>query len=99
MYRGFNGYGYGYAGFPWGWLVMGIALFVVVAGIVYIAVKIGKTKTSRIGKSEDDSVLAGSALVPNSSSSQRALEILAERYAKGEIDAETYRAMKQELQG
>ncbi len=99
MYRGFNGYGYGYAGFPWGWLVMGIALFVVVAGIVYIAVKIGKTKTSRIEKSEDDGVPSGPAIVPDSSSSQRALEILAERFAKGEIDAETYRAMKQELQG
>ena len=99
MYRGFNGYGYGYAGFPWGWLVIGIALFVVVAGIVYIAVKIGKTKTSRIGKSEDDGVPSGSTIVSDSSSSHRALEILAERFAKGEIDGEIYRAMKQELQG
>lgn len=98
MYRGFNGYGYGYAGFPWGWLVMGIALFVVVAGIVYIAVKIGKTKTSRIGKSEDDDIPSGSTIVPDSSFSQKAMEILAERFAKGEIDAETYKAMKLELQ-
>ena len=99
MYRGFNGYGYGYAGFPWGWLVLGIALFVVVAGIVYIAVKIGKTKNSRIGKHEDDGAPSGSTILPDSSSGQKALEILAERNARGEIDVETYRAMKQELQG
>ncbi len=99
MYRGFNGYGYGYAGFPWGWLVLGIALFVVAAGIVYIAVKLGKTKNSRIDKREDDGAPSGSTILPDSSSGQKALEILAERYARGEIDAETYRAMKQELQG
>lgn len=98
MYRGFNGYGYGYAGFPWGWLVLGIALFVVVAGIVYIAIKVGRTKNSRIGKHEDDGAPSGPTIIPDSSSGQKALEILAERYAKGEIDAETYRAMKQELQ-
>jgi uncharacterized membrane protein len=98
MYRGFNGFGYGYPGFPWGWLVLGIALFVVVAGIVYIAIKLGRTKDSRIGKHEDDGAPSGPTIIPDSSSGQKALEILAERYAKGEIDAETYRAMKQELQ-
>jgi uncharacterized membrane protein len=77
---------------------VGIALFVVVAGIIYIAVKLGKGKNSRINKVEESGTPAGSMIIPDSSSNQNALAILAERFAKGEIDAETYRAMKQELQ-
>ena len=98
MYRGYNGFGYGYAGFPWGWLVIGIALFVVVAGIVYIAVKLGKSKSPRAVKLASSGAEVAGLDKPNTFDNTKGLEILAERYARGEIDAETYKAMKQELQ-
>lgn len=98
MYRGYNGFGYGYAGFPWGWLALGILLLTAVIGIVYIAVKFGKNKSSRAAKLASTGVEVAGSDRPNIFDNTKGLEILAERYARGEIDAETYRAMKQELQ-
>ena len=67
-------------GFPWGGLVMsavliGLAVFAVVAFI-----RMGRTR-----RTIDDP-------------KERGIEILIERFARGEIDAETFRSMKAELE-
>ncbi len=95
MYRGFNGmgYGYGYSGFPWGALAIGLGFAVVVAGIIYIVVKIGKNGAALGGKGGGASAAAPE--IPFA----KGLEILAERFARGEIDGETYQAMKREMLG
>lgn len=96
MYRGFNGmgYGYGYSGFPWGALAIGLGFAVVVAGIIYIVVKIGKNGAA-LGSKGGNEIPASTQDFPAS----KALEILAERFARGEIDGETYQAMKREMLG
>lgn len=71
----------GYAlGFPWGGfamsaLLIGLAVFAVVA-----AIRMGRTR-----RTDDDP-------------KERGIEILIERFARGEIDSETFRSMKSELE-
>ena len=89
--RGIHGYGmnYGYGGMeghfaPWGAILMGL-LFVALIVVAIIALV-------RLSKAAHHGAASVSAdLGP-------ALALLAERFAKGEIDAETYRSMKGELE-
>jgi putative membrane protein len=71
---------------------MGIVMPIVFLALVTLAIilVIKAVKREGVGKGSD-----GSASVVES----RALEILSERFARGEIDAETYRSMKKELEG
>jgi putative membrane protein len=84
MYRGFNG-GWMNGGVPFmgNWGGM-VMIIVVVAALV-----LGIVAVVRTGKARQASV---------SAASDRALEILAERFARGEIDADSFRSMKAELE-
>lgn len=81
MHRGYMFNGYG--NMFWGWLIP-LVLLVLIAVAVYMILKNNKTG-EQISKSG------------NTQSTSRALEILDERYAKGEIDDEEYRKMKSNL--
>jgi len=89
MYHGMYGFGQGYAGngsfgFPWFHLVFGLAFVaLVIVGIIYI---LRTARSGKTGLSQRDDLHA------------RALDIMVERFARGEIDAETFRAMKAELE-
>ncbi|MDA8410389.1 MAG: SHOCT domain-containing protein [Treponema sp.] len=88
MYHGMYGFGQafggnGYFGFPWFHFVFGfLFLALVVFGVVY------SIRSIRSGKT---------GLSNGSDPHARALDIVVERFARGEIDAETFRAMKAEL--
>lgn len=81
MHRGYMFNGYG--NMFWGWLIP-IVLLVLIAIAVYMIFKNNKTG-EQISKNG------------NTHSTSRALDILAERYAKGEIDEAEYRRMKNNL--
>lgn len=90
MMHGWNGGGWapgGYGfGFPWGGLVMGLCMLIVVGLAIFAIVKLARRPA-----------FSGIPLEGRPSGG-KALEILAERFAKGEVDAETYRSMKAELE-
>jgi putative membrane protein len=67
-------------GFPWGGILMAILLVGLVALVVVLLVRTGRT---RIGEGDG--------------SSKNGIEILIERFARGEIDAATFKSMKAEL--
>ncbi|MEJ2665560.1 MAG: SHOCT domain-containing protein [Deinococcales bacterium] len=82
------GFGYGMGGWGgFGWI--GPLLFVVllVLGIVYLGRALG------LGRSEH--LAPGSDALPKGE--DRAMQILRERYARGEIDAEEFDRRKQDL--
>ena len=85
MYRGMYGYGLGYGaeGFPWLHLLFGLVFLALIVAAVVALVRVSRTGGGALRELRDHS----SALV-----------ILSERFAKGEIDAETYRSMKEELE-
>ena len=86
MYRGPYGYGqdFGMFGFPWMSLFFGLVVVaLVVAGLVVLI------RSTRRGIGQG---------APTNGPQHRALEILAERFARGEIDAAAYRSMKAELE-
>ena len=89
MYHGMYGFGQGYAGngtfgFPWFHLIFGlIFLALVVVGMISI---IRMAKSGKTGLSQGDDLHA------------RAVDIMVERFARGEIDAETFRSMKAEIE-
>lgn len=91
MYRGFYGYGDGYGmfGFPWLQLILSVAFIVLVIAGIVVLVRLARRQGS--GGSIGD-------VVPREADLSAAIGILAERFARGEIDAETYRAMKAELE-
>ena len=88
MYRGYNGGlasgGYGF-GFPWFGLVAGVLFLALIGLVVYMALRLRKIEKGTPAGS-------GSAPTP------RSIEILDERFARGEIDVETYRTMKEVLE-
>lgn len=85
MYRGING-GFG-AGFTPLWAHWGgIGLGIVLVAVVALSI----IALVRTGKKR--SAASGEP-------EQRGLDILAERFARGELDAETYRSMRAELSG
>jgi putative membrane protein len=78
-----NGWGMGMAG--WGWLGMAFFWILVIAAAVYL-VKVFSEQSQnqkREGNRQSD----------------RAIEILRERYAKGDIDQEEFTKRKRELGG
>ncbi len=82
-------HGYGYwgsgafgGGFPWMGTAMWVALIALAALAVFAAVRIGRSS----GRRND------------ADPKERGLEILTERFARGEIDAETYKSMKDEIE-
>jgi len=76
------GWGYGMGG--WG-LLFGILWFVLIAWLVYAVVR---------AMTRGDGGGGGGGR----GGSDRALEVLRERYARGEIDKETYERMKRDLE-
>jgi len=88
MYRGYNGGwasgGYGF-GFPWFGIVAGILFLALIGLVVYMMLRLRKIERT-------------SAAVPVNGSVPRSIEILDERFARGEIDTETYRTMKEVLE-
>lgn len=81
--RGYYGYGFpggagyaGVAGFPWVSLLMWVVGIAVVAAVIYFAIKAGRGTVS------------GNAL--SEPKREAALDILAERFAKGEISKDEY---------
>ena len=89
MYRGMYGFGQAYAGngtfgFPWFHLIFGlIFLALVVLGIIAV---VRAVRGGKSGLSQGDDPHA------------RAIDIMVERFARGEIDADTFRAMKAEIE-
>ncbi len=83
MYRGFNG-SYAGAGFPfWAhWGGIGMGVLLVAAVVLGIVAIVRTRKSLRAGTGDAE---------------DRGLEILTERFARGEIDADTFRSMKAEL--
>ncbi len=79
---GYGGYGYGY-GFNWLGAIVRIIVFLIFLGLIAFGVYY---------------LVGGGRPTPTSPTpSSRPLEILKERYAKGEITKEEYEQMKQEL--
>ena len=77
--------GYGHYGFyPLGWVVMLVVWAVIIGIIVLLAIWLFRQ--------------AAPALTPPASR-PRALEILKERYARGELSREQYEEMKREIEG
>ncbi len=81
FYRGFSGHGYGYmsgySGGTGGFIMMGIGFLVfliIISVLIFLAVRLIKAVTASY----------------NPPSINKALDILNERYAKGEIDEEEY---------
>lgn len=81
MHRGYMFNGYG--NMFWSWLIP-LILLVLIAIAVYMIFKNNQTGDQISHKG-------------NSESASRALEILDERYAKGEINEEEYKRMKKNL--
>lgn len=82
-----NGWGSGLFsfGYPWGGIVMGLLLIGVIVFTVFMVI--------RSSRSDRNSHSAGQY----ADSRERGLSILTERFARGEIDSETFRTMKAEL--
>jgi putative membrane protein len=85
MYRGWNGAGWAMAGHGFGFPWGGLIiglLFFALATVLVIAI-VRMGKAGRLGYD---------------SAKTKGIDILVERFARGEIDAETFRAMKAELE-
>ena len=87
--HGWYGYGPGAVaqGFPWMGVVMPIVFLALVTLAIILVIKAVRREGGK-----------GSG-VSNAVAESKAVEILSERFARGEIDAETYRSMKKELEG
>jgi putative membrane protein len=83
MYRGLHG-GWGFDGQVMGFPWGGIVMAILAIALIALLI----IAIARMGKMRETSAQGGK---------DRGLDILVERYAKGEIDAETFRAMKSEL--
>lgn len=85
---GFSGYGTGVYGAAGGvnWiipLVMGVSRLLILAGIVYLVYRLFSGRRQSCGKN---------------TSSSSAMEILNQRFARGEINEEEYNAKKRQMQ-
>ncbi len=84
--RGWNGFGYYHDGFAAGFPWMAAIFGVLLLAMIAFFVVMAIRFARRPPRLDQERV-------------GRALEILAERYARGEIDADTLRSMKAELEG
>jgi putative membrane protein len=73
-------------GFPWGGIVMAALMLTLIVILILVFIRMGK---QGIANRADPRIR---------DSRSRGMEIIAERFARGEIDAETFRAMKAELE-
>ncbi|WNM23928.1 SHOCT domain-containing protein [Demequina capsici] len=94
---GYWGWGHGYGMYGmggWG-LLWGLLLMAGLAALVYVAVRLG----TRAG--DQGTVEAGQRIAPQASARTQssAREILESRLAKGEIDADEFRARVNALEG
>lgn len=78
--------GYGYGGFGFGGIFMMIGFLLILFLAIYLIYKAAQNRGNRD---------ANTAVYNNISS--RAIDILNERFAKGEIDAEEYKARKSQI--
>lgn len=85
MYRGFNGSGWAHPGYGFGFPWGGIVMAAIVIGLVVFAV-VALRRRSKNGA------------VEQVGASQQGMLILTERFARGEIDTDTFRSMKAELE-
>ncbi|TGE34353.1 SHOCT domain-containing protein [Desulfosporosinus sp. Sb-LF] len=83
-----NGYGYGGYGGGYGWMgMMGLMMPIIFGvGIILLAIYVFRRNNSRVQTGEFGRHNSG-------------LDILRERYARGEIDSAEYRSRKQDLEG
>jgi putative membrane protein len=86
MMRGWNGYGWYHDGFAGGFPWMGLLFGVLLLAAVVLLAILAIRAARRSPRLDEGRV-------------GRAFEILAERYARGEIDADAFKAMKAELEG
>jgi putative membrane protein len=77
-----NGWMYGMG---WGWLFLILLVIVVVVGVMVVSRGGGSSRSQ------------GSGTAPPQSGSNRAQDILKERYARGEISKEEYEEMRRDL--
>lgn len=101
-----RGYGYG-MGFPWGETLLILALVALVVGVVWFVARTIKAKKGGAGKlaSEGSAAYAGSgtasggavSVAASGAGMDRALDIILERYARGEIDTDTLKSMREEI--
>jgi putative membrane protein len=84
---GYGGFGSGYEGhfLSWGSLVMGILLLALLVVAIMALIRLSKAADRKSGGKAAPELGA-------------AFAILSERFARGEIDADTYRSMKGELE-
>jgi len=89
MYHVWQGNGWGSGpfsfGFPWGGIVMGVLLIGVIIFAVFMVIRSSRSAGH---------VTAGGQ---NADPRELGLSILTERFARGEIDSETFRSMRADL--
>lgn len=89
LHGGWNPAGAGYAfGIPFGAILMGLLAIALIVLVVFATLRLAKGGHHGHGP----------APLGEFPPERRALDILAERFARGEIDAESYRLMKAELE-
>ncbi len=74
-------------GYHWGWLGVGVVHMLLFWGLIILAI-VALVKW-----------LSGNALGAKKSSDKTALNILKERYARGELDREEFEQKKRDLEG
>lgn len=85
MYRGFDGGSWAHPGYGFGFPWGAIVMAALVVGLIVLAVIALRRKGTVAGADP-------------ASASQQGMLILTERFARGEIDTETFRSMKAELE-
>ncbi len=73
----------GWSGFGFGWLWMVLWWALIIAGIVALVRWLGASSSASSG---------------DAATGRKALDILKERYARGELDRETYEQMRRDLE-
>jgi len=85
MYRGFNG-GWAHGGYTFGFPWGGLVMGIVVLAFIALAVFLAV----RMGKSRK---------ITFTDSTDRGIDVLIDRYTRGEIDADKFREMKDVIEG
>jgi putative membrane protein len=92
MMMGNGGFDMG-GGWIFGWIIMIVVLALIVVGVIFLVRGLsGRNDHSQVGQPQGPPPPAGPAL-------KSALQVLEERYARGEIDREEFVQRKQDLLG
>lgn len=81
---GYGGYGYGMMGYGWGWIMM-LGILIIVVLIIFALVRYLQ-HSGNISRN-----------ISSNNPSNRAIDILNERYARGEISDDEYKRKKAEI--